>query len=356
MVNDSTTVPIIDPEFKSYLRALDDTEYAQLETDILAHGCRKALDVWRGLLLDGHHRLSICEKHGLPYDVQDIVLEDRDAALVWMCRNQLARRNVGKSEFAYLMGKLYEAKKRQDGGHGDQKSGPRNEVPKTAQRVAEEFGVSRATVERAAQYTRAVDKMADGEHRAAAEIVAETKDTPRSRFVASIEADIDPRTAIHASKSNQWYTPTEYIASAREVMGGIDVDPASNDEANEIVRATTYYTAEHDGLARKWPGRVWLNPPWGGQQAQFIANLLEQFAGGTVTEAVVLVNAHATETDWFAPLWDYPLCFTDHRINFYGGNGVGSTHGSVFVYLGDNETEFVREFDQWGYCVRRIYP
>ena len=226
----------------------------------------------------------------------------------------------------------------------------------TAQKVAAEFGVSRATVERAAQYARAVDKQAVVQGCAPAVVVAKGRTTPRQQFVDDIEADIDPRTAIHASKSNQWYTPAEYIAGARAVMGGIDVDPASNDEANEIVKATTYYTAENDGLVREWPGRVWLNPPWGGQQAQFIAKLLEQFTVGTVTEAVVLVNAHATETDWFAPLWDHLLCFTDHRINFYGGNGVGSTHGSVFIYLGPNDDGFIREFAKWGYVVERVKP
>jgi hypothetical protein len=159
---------------------------------------------------------------------------------------------------------------------------------------------------------------------------------------------------IHQSKSNEWYTPPEYIASVRAVMGGIDVDPASNLSANEIIGAAVYYTTETDGLASDWPGRVYLNPPWGGRQAEFISRLLDQFSRGITEQALVLVNAHATETTWFAPLWDHTLCFTNHRINFYGGDGSGSTHGSVFVYLGDQADVFVREFDKWGFVVKRV--
>jgi len=156
------------------------------------------------------------------------------------------------------------------------------------------------------------------------------------------------------SEQNERYTPACYIESARAVMGGIDVDPASDPLANETVRAGVFYTLSDDGLAHEWPGRVWLNPPYGGDQVKFIARLMEQTEAGTTKQAVVLVNAHATDTTWFAPLWDHTLCFTDHRINFYGSPGGGSTHGSVFVYLGPNICVFAREFDQWGNVVRRV--
>ena len=53
---------------------------------------------------------------------------------------------------------------------------------------------------------------------------------------------------------NEWYTPAAYIEAARAVMESIDVDPASSHVANQIVKATTYYTAEDDGRLRHWQG------------------------------------------------------------------------------------------------------
>lgn len=162
---------------------------------------------------------------------------------------------------------------------------------------------------------------------------------------------------VQQSISNEHYTPAKYIEAARLVLGAIDLDPASCAEANEIVQAKEFFGLRNDGLAQEWTGRVWLNPPYGRDPGPgpFVTKLISHFQNHQVEAAVLLVNAHCTDTEWFQGLWDGHLCFTDHRINFSGDDArSGSTHGSVFVYFGKNKSEFTKQFSQFGAVVARI--
>jgi len=49
----------------------------------------------------------------------------------------------------------------------------------------------------------------------------------------------------------EWYTPLDYINAVREVMGDIDLDPASCIEANTIVKAKKYFTKEENDSYEK---------------------------------------------------------------------------------------------------------
>lgn len=160
---------------------------------------------------------------------------------------------------------------------------------------------------------------------------------------------------VVGSETNEWYTPAVYLDAARAVLGGFDLDPASCADGNQSVQAARYYSIDDDGLTQPWKGRVWLNPPYGRLAGDFITRLVRDYKAGDITGAVCLVNAHCTDTRWFQELWDYPLCFTDHRINFAAGTAArsGSTHGSVFAYLGTDPAAFAEQFAQFGAVVRR---
>lgn len=142
-------------------------------------------------------------------------------------------------------------------------------------------------------------------------------------------------------------------------MGGIDVDPASCELANQTVKASRYYTKQDNGLMQSWAGRVWLNPPYGvengvSNQDTWANQLIERYEAGLVSEAVLLVNAN-TEAKWFQPLYKYLICLTNHRIRFYNADGTSSqpTQGNALVYLGKQKRRFIEIFSQFGEVVRR---
>lgn len=167
-----------------------------------------------------------------------------------------------------------------------------------------------------------------------------------------------PRTQTHrfSSGSFEYGTPTVWIEGAREVMGGIDLDPASSIAFNRVVQARAILTIADNALdpQRRWFGKVWVNPPYNPAvkgkpeisflHVKFIQKLITQYNNGNVTQACLLVNAE-TGMPWFKPLWHYALCFASERIKFYqvfdGLEGPDSvmvtqtqpTHNNVLVYL-----------------------
>lgn len=162
---------------------------------------------------------------------------------------------------------------------------------------------------------------------------------------------------IHQDSGNTgWRTPAYIVDAARRLMGGIDLDPASSAEANEIVQATTFYTIADDGLSKPWFGRVWLNHPFGRDtNPLWPTRLVSEYRRGNVTEACCICFA-AMSAVWFRPLLDYPHWIPPARINYIdpqtGKEARGVTKDSIVTYLGFNLDCFVAEFrDRFGGCI-----
>ena len=78
----------------------------QLEANIVADGCRDALVLWRGILLDGHNRYEICTRLKIKFNTIELDVADRDDAMIWVIRNQFGRRNLSNMTRAELGLKL----------------------------------------------------------------------------------------------------------------------------------------------------------------------------------------------------------------------------------------------------------
>ena len=156
----------IDPEFASKIPSLRKEELKQLEKNILTDGVViNPLIVWNGVIVDGHNRYRILQQHPeIQFTTYEKAFSDRYAAIAWICRNQLGRRNLTPQQFKYLMGQQYGAEKASHGGDrksDQQKSSGQNdhliEKEKTRQRIANENHVSESFVRRSEYFAQGVD-------------------------------------------------------------------------------------------------------------------------------------------------------------------------------------------------------
>lgn len=86
---------VVLPELKAYIDPLTLDEHESLERSILDEGCRDALVLWGNILVDGHNRFGICQKHGLPFKtVQNERFQNMEDIHLWMIDQHLGRRSV----------------------------------------------------------------------------------------------------------------------------------------------------------------------------------------------------------------------------------------------------------------------
>jgi phage N-6-adenine-methyltransferase len=149
---------------------------------------------------------------------------------------------------------------------------------------------------------------------------------------------------------DEWYTPQRVITHAWDAMGRIDLDPASNEEAQEVVQAATYYTKADNGLAQSWHGRVWLNPPYS-QPAPWVDKTIAEWEAGTIEQAILLVNDQ-TDAQWYQRLLSAAsvVCFLGQRVRFWHPERRGETprQGQTVFYFGDRADRFVAIFRPLG--------
>jgi len=95
----------IDPEFKALIPPLSTEEYSQLEQNLMKETNPNSivLFTWNGVLIDGHSRHEICQKHNIPFiTAEKNGFNDRDDVKVWIIQNQFGRRNINNYQRSLL--------------------------------------------------------------------------------------------------------------------------------------------------------------------------------------------------------------------------------------------------------------
>ena len=155
--------PKISPKFQSLIFPLTPEAQAQLEANIVSDGCRDPLVVWDGILIDGHNRFDICQRHNIPFKTVEMKFADEDAAMDWIDANQLGRRNLTPDQQSVIRGRRYNRikKTKAEAGSigGSSRAGDKVASAKTAAVIAKQHGVSARTVIRDGKRAEALDKL-----------------------------------------------------------------------------------------------------------------------------------------------------------------------------------------------------
>jgi hypothetical protein len=162
----------------------------------------------------------------------------------------------------------------------------------------------------------------------------------------------------HSSRSDRWFTPRYIIDMVHEVIPHIDLDPCSEESANEIVQASRYITKEEDGLAVNWakyPVTVFLNSPGGkagnkSMSALFWQRLIDLRDEGLLIDAIFMgfsLEHLAVTQNCSESLCNFPICIPRRRIKFVSPEGTYNcpTHSNVVAYIPGlvNETQRFKE-------------
>lgn len=171
--------------------------------------------------------------------------------------------------------------------------------------------------------------------------------------------------ALHSSATALWFTPLDIVVRTKEVLGAIDLDPASDEFGNARIGAKYYFTKEMNGLSTAWiPGTIWLNPPGGkvGNRSLmqlFWQRLMEHRDAGQLKHAIFMAfsleAAQTTQRDGQGGILRFPFCVPARRLIFdsRAGPGKAPSHSNAIVYVPgsiDKTQDFFRVFRPVGMC------
>lgn len=136
---------------------------------------------------------------------------------------------------------------------------------------------------------------------------------------------------------DEWLTPRHVLAA----LGPFDLDPCAP-QVRPWDTAARHYTVMDNGLVQPWEGRVWCNPPYGLEAAQWLARCA---AHGN---AMALIFARTETRMFFDHVWPkaQAVLFLEGRLYFHHvcGRRASANAGapSVLVAYGSANAECLK--------------
>ncbi|GHT71506.1 hypothetical protein FACS1894110_24710 [Spirochaetia bacterium] len=219
----------INKQFKTLFRPLTDEEFDQLEANILQDGIRDPLVLWGDVLIDGHNRYSIAQKHNLKFKTVKLDFKDKTEAEIWIRGNQKGRRNFTRLEQLYNIGKLYELTKNARGG--DHRSKGQNDQSKnTAMDLSEKYNVGEKTIRRAADFAKEIDTIGG--------INSGIKDKLLSGTIRATQKDILNLAKMDYQKKERIIQVLEDFPVFSKAKKQVEIEMSKNGKQQQIIKET----------------------------------------------------------------------------------------------------------------------
>lgn len=140
-----------------------------------------------------------------------------------------------------------------------------------------------------------------------------------------------------AALKDEWLTPRHVLAA----LGPFDLDPCAP-QVRPWDTAARHYTVMDNGLVQPWEGRVWCNPPYGLEAAQWLARCADH------GNAMALIFARTETRMFFDHVWPkaQAVLFLEGRLYFHHvcGRRASANAGapSVLVAYGSANAECLK--------------
>lgn len=243
----SERTPVVLPEMEQLLPPLSGEQFSSLEHDILENGCYAPIVINEDMVvIDGHNRLRICEKHGLPYKMLVFSFTDLLEAKQWALDTQKGRRNLGNWELGQIALKLkpdIEARARANQGTRTDLSvnSPKGYTPTdTRKEMAQAVGIGEQAMGRIAQLT---------------------ENAPQSLKDALESKELSINRGWRILKAVQQLPPEEQETAAAEMLSAVREIDQSDAEANRRGKIAGLFCKAYEKAALLTPTeenvRIW---------------------------------------------------------------------------------------------------